>query len=81
MEEVWNSEDGALQFTPRLYLNDVWSFNMLVKDFEKTKDYENFVACFFSQRTLAEREDGKFWTFHLLFICIEFFDPASAIHF
>lgn len=74
VEEIWNSEDGALQFTPRLYLNDVWSFNMLVKDFEKTKDYENFVACFFSQRTLAEREDDQSVTWE-----IEFF-PRGVKH-
>lgn len=52
--KIRHSDSGTLQFTPRLYTNDVWGLSMTVNEFEKIINYEMFVACFFSQSNLAE---------------------------
>lgn len=58
--KIRDSECGALQFTPRLYTNDVWGLSMTVNEFEKIINYEMFVACFFSQSNLAEyNQEGE----------------------
>lgn len=67
IKEVRNSEMGALQFTPRLYSSDVWSYSMSIKDFDRIEKYQNFVAYFFSQRNLAEREDDQSVTWEIEF--------------
>ncbi|XP_055389941.1 BTB/POZ domain-containing protein 17 isoform X2 [Condylostylus longicornis] len=54
--ELFYSEQSSLQFTPRLYSNDVGSINLFVQEFAKVEKYKNFVGCFFSQKSLAERE-------------------------
>lgn len=48
-----NSEPG-LQFTPRLYVSDVYCFEMEVPEVHKIENYKNFGACFFSKSTLSE---------------------------
>lgn len=48
-----NTEPG-LQFTPRLYVSDVFSFVMEVSEMHKIENYKNFGACFFSKSTLSE---------------------------
>lgn len=62
VRELRYSPEGMLQFTPRLYSNDTWSVSIHVKEFDQIEKYTNYVTCFFSQRNIAETEDGK----HLL---------------
>lgn len=52
---------GALQFTPRLYTSDTYSLAMCIPNFEKIENYQSFGACFFSQSTLSENVEGKWW--------------------
>lgn len=59
VREVRATESGELQFTPRLYWNDTWSVDIDVHDFDKIDNYKNYVTCFFSQRHIAETEDGE----------------------
>jgi hypothetical protein len=70
IEQVKRSENGAQQFTPRLYTSDLFSFEMNIPDFLVVPDYANFGACFFSQSTLSENpseesSDGEYfiWVF------------------
>lgn len=51
-------ENGMLQFTPRLYTTDVWGLSMTINEFEQIDNYQNFVACFFSQKDLSECHEG-----------------------
>lgn len=51
---IRGQENGALQFTPRLYTTDVWGLSMTIDGFEQIENYSNFVACFFSQKDLSE---------------------------
>ncbi|CAO1393264.1 unnamed protein product [Diamesa hyperborea] len=53
-ENICESSKPALQFTPRLYLSDVFSFVMEVPEIQKIENYKNFGACFFSKTTLSE---------------------------
>ncbi|KXJ70737.1 BTB/POZ domain-containing protein 17 [Aedes albopictus] len=54
IREIRAQENGTLQFTPRLYTNDRWSLSMMIDEFEKIENYQNFVWCFFSQKHLSE---------------------------
>lgn len=83
--KIRNSESGALQFTPRLYTNDVWGLSMTVNEFEKIINYEMFVACFFSQSNLAEyNQEGniKFilvkYVLKMIILKFCFVDPLVA---
>lgn len=58
IEQIRKSENGALQFTPRLYTSDLFSFEMNLQEFHEIEKYANYGACFFSQSTLAESQDG-----------------------
>lgn len=49
----------ALQFTPRLYTSDTYSLGMVIPNFDKIENYQTFGACFFSQSTLSEYQEGK----------------------
>lgn len=59
VREVRRTEGEELQFTPRLYWNDTWSVGIEVHNFDEIEEYKNYVTCFFSQRHIAETEDGK----------------------
>lgn len=50
---------GSLQFTPRLYTSDTYSLAMQIENFENIENYQTFGACFFSQSTLSECQEGK----------------------
>lgn len=67
VKEIRKSKSGSLQFTPRLYSNDLWSVSFDIKDYYHIPDYTNYVACFFSQRNLAEREDDQSVTWDIEF--------------
>lgn len=47
-------ENSYLQFTPRLYVSDVFCFEMEIPELHKIENYKNFGACFFSKSTLSE---------------------------
>lgn len=55
IRKVRQSDDGALQFTPRLYTSDTYCFSMNVQDFENVQNYQRFAFCFFSLRNLSEK--------------------------
>lgn len=57
IEQVRSTDNGALQFTPRLYTSDLFSFEMNITEFHNVENYANFGACFFSQSTLSEGQD------------------------
>lgn len=59
IQKVQRSADGALQFTPRLYTSDTYCLSMDVLDFENVATYQRFCGCFFSQRSLSEKEDQE----------------------
>lgn len=69
VREVRYSSEGMLQFTPRLYSNDTWSVSIHVKEFDQIEKYTNYVTCFFSQRNIAETEDGEYLMVSLYFVC------------
>lgn len=50
---------GLLQFTPRLYTSDTYSLAMLIPNFDRIENYQKFGACFFSQSTLSEYQEGE----------------------
>ncbi|KNC22649.1 hypothetical protein FF38_05321 [Lucilia cuprina] len=45
-EEVRNSPDGRLQFTPHLYSNDTWSISKVVNNFDLIDKYSNYEQLF-----------------------------------
>ncbi|EAT45809.1 AAEL002941-PA [Aedes aegypti] len=61
IREIRSQENGALQFTPRLYTNDRWSLNMTVEEFDKIENYKNFVWCFFSQNQSNSKDSLMFF--------------------
>lgn len=63
IREIRAQENGALQFTPRLYTTDVWGLSMAINGFDQIEDYRSFVACFFSLNYLSEchEEQGIAW--------------------
>jgi len=67
VREIRSSEGGELQFTPRLYWNDTWSVLIEVPNFDEIEHYKNYVTCFFSQRHIAETEDGELLNKNLSF--------------
>lgn len=58
IREIRAQENGALQFTPRLYTTDVWGLSMSINGFEEIENYRSFVALFFSQQDLSECHEG-----------------------
>lgn len=59
IREIRGQENGALQFTPRLYTTDVWGLSMAINGFDQIEDYRSFVACFFSLNYLSECHEGE----------------------
>lgn len=59
IQKVQKTQDGSLQFTPRLYTSDTYGLSMNVPDFENVENYQRFCGCFFSQRNLSEQEDQE----------------------
>ncbi|XP_058825959.1 BTB/POZ domain-containing protein 17 [Topomyia yanbarensis] len=59
IQAIRTQENGALQFTPRLYTTDKWGFSMRVPDFEQIENYTNFVGLFFSQNDLSESHEDQ----------------------
>ncbi|XP_055618279.1 BTB/POZ domain-containing protein 17 [Toxorhynchites rutilus septentrionalis] len=59
IREIRAQENGALQFTPRLYTTDVWGLSMKIDDFEGIENYRSFVALFFSQQDLSECQEEQ----------------------
>lgn len=81
VREVRSTECGELQFTPRLYWNDTWSVGIDVHNFDKIEDYKNYVTCFFSQRHIAETEDGEYHSIMVTYLkCFTRF-PSRFLHF
>ncbi|XP_055537081.1 BTB/POZ domain-containing protein 17 [Wyeomyia smithii] len=70
---IRSQENGALQFTPRLYTN--WGCSMVICGFEQIENYENFVYFFDSQKDLSEchEEQSVAWV-------IEFFPRGVRYH-
>lgn len=52
------TRNGALQFTPRLYTSDLYGLSLKLPNFESIENYQTFAACFFSQSTLSEYQEG-----------------------
>ncbi|XP_013111017.1 BTB/POZ domain-containing protein 17 [Stomoxys calcitrans] len=67
VQEVRNSPDGCLQFTPRLYSNDTWSISKIVNNFDMIEKYSNYVTCFFTPGNIAETEDEQPFTWEVEF--------------
>lgn len=59
VSEIRNTENGALQFTPRLYTTDIWGLSMIMSEFDKIENYQSFVAYFFSQGNLSEFQEDN----------------------
>lgn len=59
IQRIRRTDYGALQFTPRLYTSDLFSFEMNLKEFHNIENYTNFAACFFSQSTLADSPENQ----------------------
>jgi len=53
------TENGALQFTPRLYTSDMYGLSMKLPNFESIENYQTFAACFFSQSNLSESQEDQ----------------------
>uniref|UniRef100_A0A182PM68 BTB domain-containing protein n=1 Tax=Anopheles epiroticus TaxID=199890 RepID=A0A182PM68_9DIPT len=73
------SEGGELQFTPRLYISDLWSLEIAVDYFHKVEKYSSVASVFFSPTSFSDvEEESNGWDVEFFPLGVRY-KPAQLI--